>query len=393
VGSTGDDYDLLAKPVDNRLFFAGEATIREHPATAAGAYLSGLRTAGLVDRAFVGDIKVDFDVAAITEEWKKERGPSKRRRQTRDDAQTYSRGKRGLRVKQTLLMNSSYSWLFTSSYRIPKKPRTSSPNKQRPTQVSSSPKPLPQPTQIYQFNATSRNDLLGFNRAAEDQKRLLASLLQQKELLKNSPKPEQKTSSPPVQNSPSPVTPQRTVSFAAKPQVHSIPNNAQQRPSAVTMLPPSISPTVPKNSAQQTSSTYAHPLQSGYPPYQSQPPNNVPRGPTEQKVPKEVKERVSENVIKYLNKYNVKDGKLLSSKDDFKNLARKLTHLCPFIQPSPDGTEEQKTKQLKQQVSDSVVNCLGKYGKVTSKDDFKKLARKLTHAILLKKKKHKPGKH
>ncbi len=65
VGSTGDDYDALAKPIDNRIFFAGEATIREHPATAAGAYLSGLRTAGYVDKVFVGDIKVDFNVETV----------------------------------------------------------------------------------------------------------------------------------------------------------------------------------------------------------------------------------------------------------------------------------------------------------------------------------------
>lgn len=49
VGSTGSDYDLLARPVSRRLFFAGEATQRDHPATVAGALISGLRQAGLID--------------------------------------------------------------------------------------------------------------------------------------------------------------------------------------------------------------------------------------------------------------------------------------------------------------------------------------------------------
>ncbi len=45
VGATGADYDLLARPVANTLLFAGEATMRAHPATVHGAYLSGLREA------------------------------------------------------------------------------------------------------------------------------------------------------------------------------------------------------------------------------------------------------------------------------------------------------------------------------------------------------------
>jgi len=45
VGSTPEDYDALAAPVGDRLYFAGEATNRTHPATVHGAYLSGLREA------------------------------------------------------------------------------------------------------------------------------------------------------------------------------------------------------------------------------------------------------------------------------------------------------------------------------------------------------------
>ena len=41
--ATGDDRDVLAQTERSRLFFAGEATSRQFPATTHGAYLSGLR--------------------------------------------------------------------------------------------------------------------------------------------------------------------------------------------------------------------------------------------------------------------------------------------------------------------------------------------------------------
>lgn len=44
-GASAEDLDALAAPVDGTLFFGGEHTHRQHPATAHGAYLSGLREA------------------------------------------------------------------------------------------------------------------------------------------------------------------------------------------------------------------------------------------------------------------------------------------------------------------------------------------------------------
>jgi len=46
LGATSRDYDLMAEPMwDGALLWAGEATCRSHPATVAGAFISGLREA------------------------------------------------------------------------------------------------------------------------------------------------------------------------------------------------------------------------------------------------------------------------------------------------------------------------------------------------------------
>mgnify|MGYP001589977595 CR=1 FL=1 len=50
AGVTPDAYDVLAEPEGDRLYFAGEATSSDHPATVHGAFLSGLASAARIAR-------------------------------------------------------------------------------------------------------------------------------------------------------------------------------------------------------------------------------------------------------------------------------------------------------------------------------------------------------
>lgn len=52
--ASGDDYDALARPVQDHVFFAGEATSRHYPATVHGAYLSGVRAAQEIADLWLG---------------------------------------------------------------------------------------------------------------------------------------------------------------------------------------------------------------------------------------------------------------------------------------------------------------------------------------------------
>ncbi|CAG0920574.1 unnamed protein product [Notodromas monacha] len=59
--ATGEDYDVMAESLtfegseSPRVFFGGEHTVRNYPATVHGAFLSGLREAGKIANAFLGE--------------------------------------------------------------------------------------------------------------------------------------------------------------------------------------------------------------------------------------------------------------------------------------------------------------------------------------------------
>ena len=75
--------------------------------------------AGTIDKTIRGDIRVDFDVQRVTEEWKKlQRAPVRRRAKAKEE-KVFKRGK--IRVKP-LQFDSAYSFLL--SYTIPKKSRS-----------------------------------------------------------------------------------------------------------------------------------------------------------------------------------------------------------------------------------------------------------------------------
>src|SRR5262249_51224561 len=61
VGATGEDYEAMAQPVADRLFFAGEATHSKYLATTHGAYLSGIREANRI-KQLISNKKIEQHV-------------------------------------------------------------------------------------------------------------------------------------------------------------------------------------------------------------------------------------------------------------------------------------------------------------------------------------------
>lgn len=53
TGSTEKDYETLAEPLSNKLFFAGEATSLQYPSTTHGAWLSGIREAERIQKILI----------------------------------------------------------------------------------------------------------------------------------------------------------------------------------------------------------------------------------------------------------------------------------------------------------------------------------------------------
>lgn len=83
AGNNGREYDLLAKPVGTSLYFAGEACCRDYPATVPGAYISGLRAAGVLQSSILDWRRVQSPSSELMHELADQQMTSTR---TRSDA-------------------------------------------------------------------------------------------------------------------------------------------------------------------------------------------------------------------------------------------------------------------------------------------------------------------
>uniref|UniRef100_A0A2P2KG73 SWIRM domain-containing protein n=1 Tax=Rhizophora mucronata TaxID=61149 RepID=A0A2P2KG73_RHIMU len=99
IGSSGEDYDILGRPVENCLFFAGEATCKEHPDTVGGAMLSGLREAVRIVDILRTGIDYTAEVEAIED--------AQRRSETeRDEVMDITRKLETVEISNELYKNS-----------------------------------------------------------------------------------------------------------------------------------------------------------------------------------------------------------------------------------------------------------------------------------------------
>lgn len=85
VGSSGEDYDLLAAPVNPNIYFAGEHTCRMYPTTCASGIISGLRESGRIAEKF-GRVELMAQLYStnIAEAFKPQASPQKTYKQEKE---------------------------------------------------------------------------------------------------------------------------------------------------------------------------------------------------------------------------------------------------------------------------------------------------------------------
>lgn len=343
VNASGKDYDVLAEPVSNVLFFAGEATTHEHPATAAGAYYSGLRCAGQLDEQHEGKIKLGPEYERLVVEYKlNSQSPSKssRRSHWQHDRKetTFSRGKKRMRVKKSKI-NEEYSWLFTTTYRIPKKMKTEETNGESTTENFVTRSSNYYDPQLYQQRlndlnpgarrvirqnsftcvnkivqpATSSNSRSSTSQQPEQpkQQQQIAPKLHSKPY-QTSPSFKYEKPSPPISNHTKAMPP----NFEATNHFYNYQINFPKNQTSPFTFS-SIQQTVSLQNLQNNNRRTLEVQENGS---SDKTLNNVHVTP-------EFKAEVSSIVQKSLTKY-YPDVSSVLSKEDYKHLARKLTHLC-----------------------------------------------------------------
>lgn len=330
ISTTGEgkDHDRLAEPVLNRLFFAGEAAMREHPATVAGAYLSGLIQAGLIDEVNSGLFKMPQEAIRLSKEHKEEMDKKlqtrRKKRQQQEQNRSYQRGKRGLRVKPTKL-NETYAWLFTSNYKIPKK---------KPSSAESL---TPDPTSPNMATNLSLDLIPSTRRLQKDQKFYRVVSKSSMENL------DPANLSNPVRD------PNPTLLPSSFPPllIQGDDQNNGLHPSNIDLSPQIPSTTTPLNN--QPLSHFSPPIPASSP----------------------LKRQDSDRHLSHLSVDNMIEDNRNS-----------------ISSPQQPHSPEQE-KKFKQEVGTVVVSCLSKhYKEKASKEEFKHLARKLTHLCIQKEKKN-----